>query len=384
LTGRPSGSEVLALARELIGIETVNPPGAEAAAADHVAAFLRDSDVQVEVQRFGAGRANLVARVPGSGRERGLLLSGHLDTVPVGDGVWTTPPLEGVVRDGHLFGRGAVDMKGAVAAMTVALRDLSRNGRQPHGDVVLALSAGEELDGCGAELLTSSGVLGDVGMAVVGEPSGLEVGIAHRGALWVRAEAAGEPGHGSQPRDGANAVRALLEWLSPFDEIEMLAHHGRDPILGPGTVSLNVIGGGHTANVVPDSAFAVLDFRSIPGQDHGALLKALRARAAGVRLTVLRDAAPVRTSADARVVDAAVEAVTSVTRRAAATRGLPYVTDASTFVKALDIPVVVLGPGRETEAHTDDESIEVSSLDQAAAIYERIAERLMYDEARRP
>ncbi len=370
---------VVALAQELIQIDTTNPPGRELPAAEHVAAFLEAAGLEVSVLPFGDERANVVARIRGAGQRASLLLSGHLDTVPIDNAAaWTVPMLGGIVRDGRLYGRGALDMKGAVAAMAVAARNLRRSGRVPKGDVVLAFTAGEETDSCGAQRLCADGLLSDVGTAVIGEPTDLDIGIAHRGALWVRVEARGEAGHGSQPGVGLNAVRELLHWLDPMESIEDLIAEPVDGILRCGSVSLNIIGGGTSANVIPDRAHAVLDFRTVPGCDHSSILENLKSREGLVSLTVLRDSPPIKVSADSALVSAAEAAVEMVTVESPVKRGLPYLTDGSIFVESLGITAIVLGPGAEDGAHTENESVAIDSLEKAAAIYEFIADRLMY------
>jgi succinyl-diaminopimelate desuccinylase len=373
--------EVVALASELIQIDTVNPPGAELPAAERMAGYLEAAGLEVDLRPFGEGRANLVARLPGRGERPSLLFSGHLDTVPVANAAgWTVPPWGGTVQGGRLYGRGSLDMKAGVAAMAVALKRLRATGQVPAGDLVLALTAGEETDSIGARMLCEAGLLGDVGMAIIAEPTNLDVGIAHRGALWVRVDAEGSSAHGSQPAAGVNAVRELLSWLDPMTTLEALIAEPVDPVLGSGSVSLNIIGGGRSVNVVPDEAHAVLDFRTVPGQSHGRLLDALRQRGGPIELTVLRDSPPITADADHPLVRATVQAVDEVTG-GRPTRGLPYMTDGSIFVEALGITAVVVGPGTEADAHTDDESVEIRALGQAASIYESVAIRLMYEEA---
>lgn len=374
----PDFSGLLDLAQALVRIDTTNPPGNELETAVCVADFLEAAGVDVVVQPFGEGRANLVARLRSSDERGALLLSGHLDTVPVDDeDRWSVPPLGAVVRDGHLYGRGALDMKGAVAAMAVAVRNLNQAGGKLSGDVVLALTAGEETDSCGARMLCESGLLEGVSEAIIGEPTDLDVGLAHRGALWVRVDKSGKAAHGSQPAAGQNAVRKLLDWLDPMESIEMLTAGPVDDLLGTGSVSLNMIGGGTSVNVVPNRAHAILDFRTVPGQAHDAILSALNRRDGDAVLTVLRDGPPISVSCDDALARAAIEAVTAARGEPARVRGLPYITDGSVFVDLLGIPAVVLGPGGESRAHTEDECIPIQALHEAAAIYQTIANRLM-------
>jgi len=372
-----AAAAIAELAGALVRADTRNPPGGELRAARLVHERLRAAGIAAELLPFGDGRANLVARIRGRGERPALLFSGHLDTVPVADAErWTVPPLGGLVHDGRVHGRGALDMKGAVAAMVVTMERLHRLGRTPAGDLVLALTAGEETDSVGATMLCDAGLLDDVGEAVIGEPTGLDVGIAHRGALWVSAAMEGTAAHGSQPHAGVNAVCALLDWLTPFSTIAELIG-GSDPILGRGSVSLNSINGGQAPNVIPDAAQATLDFRTVPGHSHPQILAALRARLEGVRLTVLRDSPPISTPRESPLVEAAIAAVGEVVGEHRV-RGLPYMTDGSIFVDRLGASAVVVGPGAEADAHTADESVAVADLARAARIYGAIAARLIF------
>jgi succinyl-diaminopimelate desuccinylase len=371
-----SRGQLIELAGALVQADTCNPPGRELAAARLVRDRLLAAGVHVELQRFDEDRANLVARLPGTGDAEGLMLSGHLDTVPADPSRWSVSPWDGRVRDGRLFGRGALDMKGSVAAMVATLGRLQQSGEQPAGDVVLALTAGEETDSIGAQMLCDSGMLDGVGSAIVGEPTDLGVGIAHRGALWLRVEAAGFSAHGSQPDAGVNAVRGLLDWLSPYESLEQLVATGTAEAQA-GSLSLNMIGGGSAPNVVPDRAHAVLDMRTVPGHDHASILRALRQRGRDVSITVLRDAPPVAVDHADPLVVASVAAV-AASGRQPELRRLPYVSDASIFASALGVRTVVLGPGSEQDAHRDDESIAVEDLVSASAIYESIIRQLLY------
>jgi succinyl-diaminopimelate desuccinylase len=370
-----AGSEVAALAQELIKIDTTNPPGGELTVAVLLAERLRAAGIISELQCFAPGRANLVSRRRGRGTQGALMLSGHLDTVPADEPAWKVPARDGVIRDGRLYGRGALDMKGSVAAMVVAYECLCASEEVPAGDIVLALTAGEETDSVGAAALCASDLLAGVEATLIGEPTDFGVGIGHRGALWVRVEADGVPAHGSQPDAGVNAVRALLDWLHPFSSIESLV----DRAVGgnaTGTVSLNMIGGGNAPNVIPGKAYALLDFRTVAGHDHAAILGALSRRGEGIELTILRDAPPIAIDANDPLVVAALAAVDKcgVSPRV---RHMSYVTDGSVFVAELAVRAVILGPGSEAGAHIHDESIGLSDLTAAALIYESVVRRVL-------
>ncbi|MBS1871029.1 MAG: M20 family metallopeptidase [Actinobacteria bacterium] len=368
-----TASDVVRLAADLVACRTANPPGREAPACRVVADYLGRHGVVAEVRALdGDARANLVARLPG-GDGPGLMLSGHLDVVPANADGWRTDPFVPTVIDGRMHGRGTVDMKGAVAAMAVAVARLAERGTVPPGDVVLALTAGEEVDFAGARALAAEGALDGIGTIVIGEPTGLDVGIGHKGALWVDVATAGVAAHASQPQAGDSALLRLLDWLEPVETLQALLGSDAHALLGAPTASVTMLSAGSAPNILPDRAHAVLDLRTLPQHDHRALLEALRRRGADATVTVLRDAPAVMCDADAPILRIAAAAVTELTGRRPRTRGLPYFTDGSVFAPCSDAAIVLLGPGDERLAHQADESVELAALDAAARIYERIA-----------
>jgi succinyl-diaminopimelate desuccinylase len=370
-------TEVVRLAMELIACDTTNPPGQELAACQIIERHLQEHGVKATIHPLGDGRANLVARVRGSGDGPALMLCGHVDVVPADPRDWASPPFEPVLRDGRIVGRGSADMKGAVAAMTTALGELATKGEALAGDVILLCTAGEELDSCGARAVARDQGMDDVKWIVIGEPTGLDVGVGHKGALWIRVETRGVAAHGAQPDQGVNAVNRMLEWLGAPASLAELLTADRHPHLGDASVSLNEISGGVAPNIVPDRCRITIDFRTLPGEDHGALLLALGLREPAAKLTVLRDAGAVAAAPDSPLVAAAREAVLSATDRQPVLRGLPYVTDGSILGKALGAEVVLLGPGDERLAHQANEWVSVADVETAVTCYEDIAMRMV-------
>jgi succinyl-diaminopimelate desuccinylase len=370
-------SATVELARALVRVPTALADGNELAAAEVVAAALDVPWIERTVQRLDGGRGNLVARLRGRGDAPTLVLCGHLDTVPVGDEPWSVDPLGGAVRDGRLWGRGAADMKGAIAAMTAAMRELTTSERPLAGDLVLALTAGEETDSCGARAMVESGAIADAGMLIIGEMTGLTVGCGHKGLMWVAVDTTGRRGHGSVVGRDGNALARLVDWLAPVEALDRLVE-GAHPLLGCGSVSLNELQGGDAPNVVPGAARAVLDIRTLPIHDHAAILSTLRARDENATVSVLREGSPIITDSDDALVQACAAAVNAELGEPATLRGLPYLTDASVFADAMgDAAIVILGPGEESAAHGVDESVPVVGLEQATRIYHQIAERLL-------
>jgi succinyl-diaminopimelate desuccinylase len=370
-------SATVELASALVRVPTTPADANELAAAEVVAAALDVPGIDRTIQHLEAGRGNLVARLRGRGDAPTLVFCGHLDTVPVGAERWSVDPLGGAVRDGRVWGRGAADMKGAIAAMTIVMREMATRGQPLAGDLVLALTAGEETDSCGARAMAASGAIADAGMFVIGEMTGLTVGCAHKGLMWVAVDTAGRRGHGSVVDRDANALARLVDWLAPLEALDGLVE-GQHPLLGRGSVSLNELHGGDAPNVAPGAASAVLDIRTLPSHDHAAILSTLRARDESAVVTVMREGSPIATDPDDELVQACAAAVSAELGEPAILRGLPYLTDASIFADAIaDAPIVILGPGEESAAHAVDESVPVVALEQATRIYHQIAERVL-------
>jgi succinyl-diaminopimelate desuccinylase len=355
------------LALELVRLDTVNPPGREAPAADLLAGRLEAAGLDVRRHEHAPGRTSLVARWEGSGDRPALCLTGHLDTVPLGGAPWSAEPF-GELRDGRLYGRGASDMKAGVAAIVVAAERVAALGRGEAG-LELVLCAGEETGCEGARHLAASGALGRCGAVLVAEPTGGVPHVAHKGVLWVRATTEGVSAHGSAPHQGRNAIYPLTAAVGALQglKLEAPAH----PLLGEPTVSVGTIAGGTNVNVVPDRAEARIDVRTVPGMT--GVLDALRAAVGPeVELEPWVDLAPVVTDPD----DPWVRSVFEVAGGDPEPRGLAYFTDAAALTPAYGgVPTVIWGPGEASQAHQTDEWAFVERIEACADAFTEVARR---------
>ena len=312
--------EAVRLAAELIRIDTTNRGGGDARerpAAEYVAAELAEAGLDPVLLERTPGRANVVARIEGTDPARpALLLHGHLDVVPAEPADWSVHPFSGEVRDGVLWGRGAVDMKNAVSVLVAVARGLARTGRRPARDVVLAFTADEEdsaADGAAFLAGRHAGLfdgctegLGESGAFTFHAAPGLRlypVGAAERGTAWLKLTARGTAGHGSRP-NSRNAVTALAGAVTRIGEhtwpgrliptvraalVAMADTLGldaasaeRDPDgllarLGPGSVLIapvlrnsanpTMLQAGYKVNVIPGEAVGYVDGRMLPGYE---------------------------------------------------------------------------------------------------------------------
>ena len=375
--------EVVELTRELVRIRSVNPPGAEAAVVALLARRVEAWGLEDRLDSVAEGRPNLIVRVPGTGERPALLLSGHTDTVPPGEAPWDHDPFSGELVDGAIWGRGTVDMKAGVAAMLAAMAALARRGRRPRGELRFVGTVDEEVSCLGARHLLRTGGLDGVGWIVIGEPTNLDVVPAHRGAIWLELVAHGKTAHGSMPHLGVNAIlhlAELLRWL-----VERRFPYTPHPLLAPPTINVGTIAGGVKTNVVPDRCVATVDLRTVPGQDHAAIVEEVRDLAAelvstapGLRIDVNvgNDMPPLETPADHPLVQTTQAAVAEALGVSPPIRGAPYYTDGGVWI-GTGIPIVIFGPGDDRLAHQPNERVEAIQVGQAVRAYLALAERLL-------
>jgi len=321
-----------------------------------------------------AGRPNIWARRRGTGGGPTLMLCGHTDTVGVGG--YLGDPFAPRVEQGRLHGRGACDMKGAIAAMLEAARLVS--GTTLRGDLLLLLVADEEHGMTGSAYAGRHGPTAD--FAIVGEPTGLAVCPVHKGEYCGRVIVEGKAAHTSMPSIGRNAI------VDMATVIAALAAYGRDlerrqphPYCGTAFATVSTIQGGTGVSSVPDRCEIEFDRRTLPGEALQSILQeietcldqARRARP-GLRVTLGPSSLyipPLSTPLDAPITLACRSAVSAVTGNDAIVEAFPACTDAPN----LGIPAVICGPGDLAQAHTIDEWVEIDQLAKAAAIYRDVA-----------
>lgn len=348
-----------------------DPPGNEAEVAGFLAGWLGANGFDVTTDEFQPGRLNVLARLKG-GTAPALIFSAHTDTMPAGDSdAWTHPPFAAEVADGKLYGRGAADMKGGLAAMAAAALKLKRATAALPGDVILAFSAGESSSCLGAKRMVERGDLAGAGALLVSEPSSMQVLIAETGALWLEARATGTPGHASAG-GGDNAILKLIDFLdrvrgNPFAQ-------ETHPLLGAASLAINTIGGGGAVNLTPDTATATLDIRTVPGMTTAGVLAVLGDIAGvGIDFRVLDDKPSIVTDPDSPFVARCQAALAAVRPGAAAPAGVSYFSDSCVLAPALDVPRVIIGPGEAGMSGQRDEWVSLEAVYDAAAVYAAIA-----------
>lgn len=379
--------DVIDLTRTLVNIPSVNPllsddPSnrGELRLARFLEAMLSARGMSTRLVEKTPGRPNLVATFRPDGPVlRRLIVEAHLDTQGIHG--MTVPPFEGVLREGRLYGRGACDMKGPMAAALVNLTPARLQALAAVGVETTFIGAiGEETGNIGALELVGEGMGADE--ILVLEPTDLHIVHAHKGAFWLEIEARGRAAHGSNPSEGVSAVAAVGKIVA-IVQGQVAGSGAHSPVLGRPTVNFGKIEGGTSINIVPERCLLQIDRRTVPGETSGQILAGIRSgmeqlvRAGdltGFDLRVIKEGTPFETTPTSRLLarlsDAcADEEVTPVVEGAA------WYSDAGPFA-ATCREVAVFGPGSIKQAHTADEFIEVAELTRGARILGRFFDRM--------
>lgn len=384
--------ELIGLCRELIRRPSVS--GEERAVAE----FLRDTMVslgypQVEIDRYGS----VLGRIPGRRPGKTVLMDGHIDTVPVEDpGLWTHDPFAGEVEGERLYGRGASDMKGGVAAMVLAAARFARDsGGDFAGRICVSCSVQEErFEGVACREIAR---LAQPDYVIIGEATSTTLKIGQRGRAEVTVETRGRSCHSSNPEKGINAVYHMAELIGELRCLPPPEH----PLLGQGILELtDIISAPYPgASVVPGLCRATFDRRLLPGETAESVLGPIQAAIARVRERVpeLEAAAELTRGSsgcwtgdtlaaerffpawvlqeDHQLVCAALTGLRAAGIDAPLSH-YAFCTNASSFCGELGIPTVGFGPSLESLAHVTDEYIEIGQLERACRGYQGILRAL--------
>ena len=364
--------DALQLTRELLKFNTINPPGAEQACAQHLGDLLKRAGFTVDYAEFAPTRTSLVAKIGGVKGKRPLGFTGHIDTVPLGSAAWKADAFGASLEGGKLYGRGSSDMKSGVAAFVVAALRMVEQLKNGPG-VTLVITADEECGCGGATYMVKQGnLLGEVGALVIGEPTANYPLVGHKGAFWLDVKTHGITAHGSMPEQGDNAIykaAAAITKLRDFD-FETPAH----ALMGAPTLNVGTVHGGLNINSVPDLTVIGVDIRSVPGQDH-ALLQSRMQRMLGetVEVTATLDVASIYSDPAQPWIQHVFDVTQSRLGARPQAKTSTYFTDAAVLKEAYrDIPMVVLGPGEPQLAHQTDEYCLVDRIEESVAIYSEL------------
>ena len=380
-------AELISLTQDLVRIPShKDTPGFERNIAEFIHNYLLDNGIHSELHPVVDGRPNVVATIKGKGDGKSLMFNGHTDTVLPYN--MTIDPFAAALSDGKIYGRGSVDMKGALASFMVSMVAMKRSGYVPRGDVIFTAVIGEEGKSEGTEYIVKSDITADG--AIVGEPSDYEYAIGHRGLEWFDVTFYGKASHSGRPEFGVNAIEHAMTFISRVKEdLYPVLREKYDEYMGGSVMNFGTITGGTEQSTVADKCILRIDRRYIPGEDKDTVLAEYQDiidklkeedPKFNAKIEVTPESVlelyhpPLITSFNESIVTSVREGIKDVMGyEPTITRGIGW-SDAALLKTYANIPTVVFGPGDLSLAHTENEHIKIEDLVNAVDIYSRITQ----------
>jgi succinyl-diaminopimelate desuccinylase len=370
----------------LVRTPSVNPGMSELAMVEEIERQLQETRCELTRVESMPGRPSLAAVLPGSGGGPRLVLNGHTDTVAIDDERrWSVDPFRGEIRNGHVWGRGSVDMKGGLASQIACARVLSRLDGGLRGDLVLHFAAGEECGEPGTLSLIEEGFVGDWGITT--EPTGLNIATAERGTAWLRARINGRSTHAGTPSSGANPIPPVEDVLAALrrysEEITSRTH----PLLGHPICTVTMVGAGAEHNAIPDDCVLTIDRRMIPGETDEGVEEEIRRLVSdavaghdGISAELVpihHPFEPAEIPAESPFIETVGRAVSEITGEPAEIIGTPYGSDVRNLVNDAKMEAITFGAGDISLCHCPDERQSLEQLRQATAVMTMVALELL-------
>ena len=377
---------VLDVLSGLIRARSQNSIETEQEAGQFIAAVLRDHGIETDLAWAAPGRPNVIARLRGVEPGRTLLLNGHLDTVPAGDG-WSCNPFEATVTAGRLYGRGASDMKGGVAAMACAAIRLKHLGNPFRGDLVLFFNCDEECTNTGMKWFLESDIRMDY--AVIGEPTSLDICTGHRGVARITVRTSGVAGHTCFVENPENAIYRMLPLVESVRELGQEVRLRRHDYLGNSLLTVSQINGGTAPNIVPDSCEIQIDRRTLPGETREAVVSEISqcvqnaAARRGVEFDLNDYLFLPATHLDHRhpLVSSMAASLSAVRGGKARIKAFDATCEAPFFAVDRNVPTLIIGPGSIAQAHIADEFVQTQEVVEAVSVYTDFVQRVLSERA---
>jgi len=362
--------ELKDLLQGLIQIKSVNPPGNENQIANFIKKFLLENNIHSELVPLEEDRSSVVAKIEGE-EERNITLCGHLDTVRVKEEDWTKPVFEGLIENEKMYGIGASDMKGGVAAILYAVVLLKRRGINLKKTVQLALTADEEWRYRGAKNLVDGGYFDRTDFLIITEPSNLQVSTGEKGEVWIGAKFYGKSAHGSTPEVGVNTIIPGSEFIVNITERYEKIFEA-DPFWGKTSMNIGQFHGGVQVNIVPNYSEIQLDFRVISEEDKERAIELVKKTGKDIaekykvqfEEKVFNYKPLIFTNSNNPYVKKFMQA--AGVKEVIITK---YCTDGATIIPEKKMPFIIFGPGDIAQAHQNDEYIELESLYRAVDVF---------------
>lgn len=370
--------ETIALLQDLVRVPSVNPPGDVRRAIQLCEVKLAAAGFEVKTVGATSEKMNVIGTL--HGRETGprLAFNAHVDVVPVGDETaWTYPPFGGEIADGRIYGRGAGDDKASVTAQVMAGVALARSDVPFQGTLIVTEVADEETSGeLGSGYIVREGHV-EADFVIVGEQTMNQICVAERGAVGIQVVVQGVAGHAAAPWEGTNAIEGMGQVLTALGKelwpaLEQRTHH----YLPCSTATISMINGGVKTNVIPDRCEIYIDRRILPGETPESVTAEIqsvaeRAIASVAKLRVkvtVKASRPARESDPDSLIGRALQEATRFLGNEPVITGFFGGTDARHFASR-DRPIMVVGPGQPTTAHTPDEWVGIDEVMEATRLY---------------
>jgi len=364
--------------QQLIRIRTTQPYGDELDAVKYIRSLFTEKNLEFHIVDHGKNRASVVLTLPGENRNEAVAVAGHMDTLGLcGTEKWEHSPFGADFQDGNIYGRGAANMKGGITSVILALREIIEEQRRPPRDIIFCLTADGDMSGIGARVLTNNGFLQKAKAMIFAEPTDCKIGIAQKGALWLRIKVYGKRGHACLPSLGSSAFEGLLCLIQEFKKI--IHRIGSHPLLGNSTLVLTQINGGEAINSVPEFVEATLDIRTLPSFSNEEILNAFDRLAKKIcnKNNLLEITISVENNRPAVGMDKEapfcikLQKIIQSFSIEGETRGLLYFTDVNRMIPALGIPFAIIGPGKDIYSFPSDEHVSIDSVLLASKIFKK-------------
>lgn len=373
----------ITILQDLIKIDSENDH--EAKVAHYLQELLKQHGIVSHISDYAPDRANLIAEIGDPTSDKVLALAGHLDTVSVGDeSLWTYPPLSAEIHDGSIYGRGSADMKSGLAAMIIAIIELSEANVPLKGRVRFIGTVGEENGAMGSRDLTKDGIADDLSGMILGEPTGGNVVYGHNGSFNYTITSTGLSVHSSMPQDGVNALTNLVKFVNAestaFDDVKPI------PELGPLVHSVTMFHSGDQVNSIPGSAVLQGNIRPIPEFDNQHVIDRLNEVVAKLNqedkvdldFKVNYSFKPVISDPNSKFVTQIKQIVDDALGTPSQLTVIHGATDASEYTKSANqFPLVVLGSGGWDQAHRTDEHVEIENYLAVNQIYKNMVKSFL-------
>lgn len=361
----------------ILEIPSVNAKDKEGAVAEFLADYFKEHGIDAGVQKIDETHANVIAFVPGKNPEQTMIWNGHLDTVPYGNlEEWKTDPAKAVEKDGKIYARGASDMKSGLAAMVYALCHLKE---APDCSIQFLGTCDEEKNGLGAEYVLKENAMADAEWMLVGEPTGMKLGVAQKGCLWLEIMIKGKTSHGAYPKEGANAVMCAVRIAESVKAyVEQFSHE----LLGTSSAQITMIQGGVANNMTPDQCRIVMDIRMVPGLTAEKVFACANAalerekqtdpRFNGM-FTALNDRRAIEIP-DSHPMTEGMRKILKENGYGGEKLGINFFTDASVLDREDKKKILLFGPGEPFMAHKPNEYVEITKYEDAIMVLTKFAE----------